>query len=137
MGAIGIEVRECDLENVYTKVKSFDRHIWQLKDGFAERFVYLFKNGKQVPVKVRRVPISEIYPKIKLIFDLKGNVIAERACLGARLRTTKENKWLSVNKSSAPDRTLYLYQLVEGIESLEHARNMLDHFYANKNVRRS
>jgi hypothetical protein len=82
----------------------------------------LFENGKQVPVQVKRVPLSEIYPKIRFICDLKENVIAERACVGARLRTTRKNNWLSVNKKVNPDRTLYVYQLVQGIQNREHAK---------------
>lgn len=132
MGTIGIDVRECDLEAVCTKIKLLDGQIWQLNCGYAERYCYLFENGKQVPVQVRRVPLSEIYPKIRFICDLKGNVIAERACIGARLRTTRKNNWLSVNKNVNPDRTLYVYQLVEGIHNREHAKKMLDHFYAQK-----
>lgn len=137
MGTIGIDVRECDLEAVSTKIKLLDGQIWQLNHGYAERYCYLFENGKQVPVQVRRVPISEIYPKIRFICDLKGNVIAERACIGARLRTTRRNKWLSINKKTTPDRRLYVYQLVEGIQDREHAKKMLNHFYAQKKIKQN
>ena len=132
MGTIGIDVRECDLEAVSTKIKLLDGQIWYLNCGYAERFCYLFENGKQVPVQVKRVPLSEIYPKIRFICDLKENVIAERACVGARLRTTRKNNWLSVNKKVNPDRTLYVYQLVQGIQNREHAKKMLDYFYSQK-----
>lgn len=137
MGTLGIDVRECDLEAVCTKIKLLDGQIWQLKHGYAERYCYLFENGKQVPVQVRRVPISEIYPKIRFICDLKGNVIAERASFGARLRTTRKNSWLSTNKKSTLDRTLYVYQLVEGIQDREYAKEMLDHFYSKKEMKRN
>ena len=132
MGTIGIDVRACDLEAVCTKIKLLDGQIWHLNQGYAERFCYLFENGKQVPVQVRRVPISEIYPKIRMVCDLKGQVIAERACAGARLRTTRRNNWLKTNKRTTPDRSLYVYQLIEGIQDREYARKMLTHFYDKK-----
>ncbi|MFJ5477436.1 hypothetical protein ACIL82_13100 [Enterococcus faecium] len=98
MGSIGIEVREKDLETVSTKIKLLNSQIWCLEEGFAVKYCYLFERGEKVPVQVDRVGINTIYPKIRFVFDKKNNVIAERACAGARLRTTRENNWLFINK---------------------------------------
>lgn len=83
-----------------------------------------------------RVGINTIYPKIRFVFDKKNNVIAERVCAGARLRTTRENNWLSINKKGNTNRALYIYQLIEKIEDREHAKKMLDHYYAGKSSKR-
>lgn len=137
MGSIGIEVREKDLETVSTKIKLLNSQIWYLEEGFAVKYCYLFERGEKVPVQVDRVGINTIYPKIRFVFDKKNNVIAERACAGARLRTTRENNWLSINKKGNTNRALYIYQLIEKIEDREHAKKMLDHYYAGKSSKRS
>ncbi|MFW0731046.1 hypothetical protein [Enterococcus raffinosus] len=137
MGSIGIEVREKDLETVSTKIKLMNSQIWCLEEGFAVKYCYLFERGEKVPVQVDRVGINTIYPKIRFVFDKKNNVIAERACAGARLRTTKDNNWLSINKKGNTNRALYIYQLIEKIEDREHAKKMLDHYYATKSSKRS
>ena len=136
MGSIGIEVREKDLETVSTKIKLLNSQIWCLEEGFAVKYCYLFERGEKVPVQVDRVGINTIYPKIRFVFDKKNNVIAERACAGARLRTTRENNWLSINKKGNTNRALYIYQLIEKIEDREHAKKMLDHYYAGKSSKR-
>lgn len=136
MGSIGIEVREKDLETVSTKIKLLNSQIWYLEEGFAVKYCYLFEQGEKVPVQVDRVGINTIYPKIRFVFDKKNNVIAERACAGARLRTTRENNWLSINKKGNTNRALYIYQLIEKIEDREHAKKMLDHYYAGKSSKR-
>jgi hypothetical protein len=136
MGSIGIEVREKDLETVSTKIKLLNSQIWYLEEGFAVKYCYLFEQGEKVPVQVDRVEINTIYPKIRFVFDKKNNVIAERACAGARLRTTRENNWLSINKKGNTNRALYIYQLIEKIEDREHAKKMLDHYYAGKSSKR-
>ncbi|MEK5189570.1 MULTISPECIES: hypothetical protein [Enterococcus] len=136
MGSIGIEVREKDLETVSTKIKLLNSQIWYLEEGFAVKYCYLFERGEKVPVQVDRVGINTIYPKIRFVFDKKNNVIAERACAGARLRTTRENNWLSINKKGNTNRALYIYQLIEKIEDREHAKKMLDHYYAGKSSKR-
>ena len=136
MGSIGIEVREKDLETVSTKIKLLNSQIWCLEEGFAVKYCYLFERGEKVPVQVDRVGINTIYPKIRFVFDKKNNVIAERACAGARLRTTRENNWLSINKKGNTNRVLYIYQLIEKIEDREHAKKMLDHYYAGKSSKR-
>lgn len=136
MGSIGIEVREKDLETVSTKIKLMNSQIWYLEEGFAVKYCYLFERGEKVPVQVDRVGINTIYPKIRFVFDKKNNVIAERACAGARLRTTRENNWLSINKKGNTNRALYIYQLIEKIEDREHAKKMLDHYYAGKSSKR-
>lgn len=136
MGSIGIEVREKDLETVSTKIKLLNSQIWYLEEGFAVKYCYLFERGEKVPVQVDRVGINTIYPQIRFVFDKKNNVIAERACAGARLRTTRENNWLSINKKGNTNRALYIYQLIEKIEDREHAKKMLDHYYAGKSSKR-
>ncbi|MDQ8478352.1 hypothetical protein Q3F45_11265 [Enterococcus faecium] len=136
MGSIGIEVREKDLETVSTKIKLLNSQIWYLEEGFAVKYCYLFERGEKVPVQVDRVGINTIYPKIRFVFDKKNNVIAERFCAGARLRTTRENNWLSINKKGNTNRALYIYQLIEKIEDREHAKKMLDHYYAGKSSKR-
>lgn len=132
MGAVGIEVRVKDLEAVSTKVKLLNNQIWFLEEGFAVKYCYLFEHGRKVPVQVDRLSVEEIFPKIRFIFDKKNQVIAERACPGTRLRTTRKNKWLSAKTVSGNKRALYFYQMIQRIEDTEYAKQMLAHYYSKK-----
>jgi hypothetical protein len=116
--------------------KTIEQSNLDLEEGFAVKYCYLFERGEKVLIQVDRVGINTIYPKIRFVFDKKNNVIAERVCAGARLRTTRENNWLSINKKGNTNRALYIYQLIEKIEDREHAKKMLDHYYAGKSSKR-
>lgn len=132
MGAIGIEVQAKDIETVSTKIKLLNNQIWFLEEGFAVRYCYLFEKGQKVPIQVDRLSVEEIFSKIRFIYDQKNHVIAERACLGARLRTTRKNEWLSVENVSKNNRALYFYQMIQRIEDTDYAKQMLAHYYSKK-----
>lgn len=132
MSAVGIEVRAKDLEAISTKIKLLNNQIWFLEEGFAVKYCYLFEHGRKVPVQVDRVSVEEIFPKIRFIFDKKNQVIAERACPGTRLRTTRKNKWLSAKTVTGNKRALYFYQMIQRIEDTEYAKQMLAHYYSKK-----
>jgi len=134
MGTIGIVVEERDLEAVSTKIKLLNKQIWQLEEGAAVRYCYLFENGVQVPVAVEKVSVHEIFPEIRYVFDKRNQVVAQRACRNGRLLTTRENQWLSTNRKTRKNRELYFYQLVERIDDHAYAKKMLAEWHT-KNAR--
>ena len=116
--------------------KTIEQSNLVLRRRICGQVLLSFERGEKVLIQVDRVGINTIYPKIRFVFDKKNNVIAERVCAGARLRTTRENNWLSINKKGNTNRALYIYQLIEKIEDREHAKKMLDHYYAGKSSKR-
>lgn len=136
MKSVGVAVWPHHLESVSTKIKLFNGQEWQLRKGFAVRLCYLFVQGKQVGYECDRKELDDIFPKIKVLFDIQGNVIAERSSVAARLLTTRKNQWLSCKTKVKPTDPIAIYQLIERVEDEKFAKEMLDHFYAKKDPKR-
>lgn len=132
MGAIGIEVMEEYLLSVSTKIKLFNSQEWYLREGYAVRFCRLFEKGMPVEYECDRKALSEVYPKIKLLFDKKNKIIAQRSGPGSRLITTKYNKWLSCSSRNKEKTALEIYTMIEAIEDRKFAKKMLEHYYSKK-----
>lgn len=132
MGAIGIVVLEQYLSNVSTKVKLLNGQEWYLREGYAVRLCYLFERGQKVSYECERKDLSEIYPKIKLLFDKSDKVIAQRSGPGSRLITTRYNTWLSCTNKDKEKTALEIYQMIESIEERKFAKNMLEYYHSTK-----
>lgn len=112
----GLVLTPVDLKNVATKVKLFNGQTWNLAKGYAERYVIWYEDGKPTEIVIGREKVDKIFPKIKLLFDKKNTVIAQRPSADARLITTRENHWLKRENKRKEPSELAVYGMIEMIE---------------------
>lgn len=128
----GLEVRVTDLKGSCIYVQLLNGQKWRIENDKAFRYATLFENGKPQPIDFAKSTLEKIYPEIKLLFDTKGRVIAQRLNRNCRLLTTRENKWLKVekNKKINDPRKLEIYVLLSGIEENEYVKQMNTYIYS-------
>lgn len=137
--AKGLTISCDDLHNVSTDVKLFNGQDWEIrKDGKAIRFVVHFMNGKKSKrVYFQPKMTSEIFPKIKCLYDKKGRIVATRANENTRLVTTRHNQlWTFPTKEQKKiDVALRVYLMIEGLESKEYAET-IQNYWNNKELQK-
>lgn len=112
----GLVVTPGDLRTVETKVQLFNGQRWNLAKGYAERYVIWYEDGKPTEIVIGREKVDKIFPNIKLLFDKKNKVIAQRPSPEARLITTRENNWLKRENKHKQPSELAVYAMIEMIE---------------------
>jgi hypothetical protein len=107
----GLEVYLDDLKKINANIKLLNLQNWELKNGTAFRYIKYFENGKTKKVYFDVKKVSEIFPKIKYIYDNNGEVIAQRVSINCRLITIRKNKYF--NRSSPKNKVeMSVYNLI-------------------------
>ncbi|WP_248622301.1 hypothetical protein [Enterococcus cecorum] len=97
---IGEVIQVEQLKSIEATVKLFDKSRWRIVNGWAKKFTTIFDNGKPIEVYYAEKPVEEIYSNIRLLFDKRDRVIAQRPSSKAALRVGVQGKWESRVKVS-------------------------------------
>jgi hypothetical protein len=104
-----------------------------LKNGTAFRYIKYFENGKTKKVYFDVKKVSEIFPKIKYIYDNNGEVIAQRVSINCRLITIRKNKYF--NRSSPKNKVeMSVYNLINFFEDKEYFEKITQYWYVDKEI---
>ena len=90
---IGEVIQVEQLKTVEATAKLFDKSRWRIVNGWAKKFTTIFDNGKPIEVYYAEKPVEEIYPNIRLLFDKRDRVIAQRPSAKAVLRVGVQGNW--------------------------------------------
>ena len=90
---IGEVIQVEQLKTVEATAKLFDKSRWRIVNGWAKKFTTIFDNGKPIEVYYTEKPVEEIYPNIRLLFDKRDRVIAQRPSAKAVLRVGVQGNW--------------------------------------------
>lgn len=90
---IGEVIHLEELKSVEAVVKLFDKSRWRVVNGWAKKFTTIFDNGKPIEVYYDEKPVEEIYSNIRLLFDKRDRVIAQRSSAKALLRVGVQGNW--------------------------------------------
>lgn len=129
----GLEVYLEDLKKINANIKLLNLQNWELKNGTAFRYIKYFENGKTKKVYFDVKKISEIFPKIKYIYDNNGEVIAQRVSINCRLITIRKNKYF--NRSSPKNKVeMSVYNLINFFEDKEYFEKITQYWYVDKEI---
>ena len=117
---IGEVIQVEQLKTVEATAKLFDKSRWRIINGWAKKFTTIFDNGKPIEVYYAEKPVEEIYPNIRLLFDKRDRVIAQRPSAKAVLRVGVQGNWKTRVKVSNHLKTRKL-----GAETTTKAYNQL------------
>lgn len=119
----GLEIKQEDLKQVQVKVQLFNGQHWRIEpEGKAYRFTRFYEKGEPMDIDFQTGSLEKIYPQIKLLFNPKGALIANRLNSQGRLLTNRENKWFTTKgyKEKLPNkRAMEVYTLLEAMEESE------------------
>ena len=90
---IGEVIQVEQLKSIEATVKLFDKSRWRIVNGWAKKFTTIFDNGKPIEVYYAEKPVEEIYSNIRLLFDKRDRVIAQRPSAKAVLRVGVQGNW--------------------------------------------
>ena len=79
----------------------------------------------------RSCKTETIFPQIKLLFDQKERVIAQRLNSNGRLITTRENKYFKI-RNHRSERALEVYALITAIEEKEYEEMIQNYWYQER-----
>jgi hypothetical protein len=129
----GLEVYLDDLKKINANIKLLNLQNWELKNGTAFRYIKYFENGKTKKVYFDVKKVSEIFPKIKYIYDNNGEVIAQRVSINCRLITIRKNKYF--NRSSPKNKVeMSVYNLINFFEDKEYFEKITQYWYVDKEI---
>ncbi|CAI3418431.1 hypothetical protein CIRMBP1248_01881 [Enterococcus cecorum] len=117
---IGEVIQVEQLKTVEATAKLFDKSRWRIINGWAKKFTTIFDNGKPIEVYYAEKPVEEIYPNIRLLFDKRDRVIAQRPSAKAVLRVGVQGNWKTRVKVSN-----HLKPRKLGVETTTKAYNQL------------
>ena len=117
---IGEVIQVEQLKTVEATAKLFDKSRWRIINGWAKKFTTIFDNGKPIEVYYAEKPVEEIYPNIRLLFDKRDRVIAQRPSAKAVLRVGVQGNWKTRVKVSN-----HLEPRKLGVETTTKAYNQL------------
>lgn len=98
---IGEVIQVEQLKTVEATAKLFDKSRWRIVNGWAKKFTTIFDKGKPIEVYYAEKPVEEIYPNIRLLFDKRDRVIAQRPSAKAVLRVGVQGNWKARVKVSS------------------------------------
>ena len=84
----GEMIRVEDLKTIEATAKLFDRSRWRIINGWAKKFTTIFDKGKPIEVYYAEKSVEEIFPEIRILFDKRDRVIAQRPSTKAALRVS-------------------------------------------------
>lgn len=90
---IGEVIQAENLKNVEAVVKLFDKSRWRIVNGWAKKFTTIFDKGKPIEVYYAEKPVEDIFPEIRMLFDKRERVIAQRPSTKAYLRVSVQGNW--------------------------------------------
>ena len=90
---IGEVIQAENLKNVEAIVKLFDKSRWRIVNGWAKKFTTIFDKGKPIEVYYAEKPVEDIFPEIRMLFDKRERVIAQRPSTKAYLRVSVQGNW--------------------------------------------
>ena len=129
----GLEIYLDDLKKINANIKLLNLQNWELKNGTAFRYIKYFENGKTKKVYFDVKKVSEIFPKIKYIYDNNGEVIAQRVSINCRLITIRKNKYF--NRSSPKNKVeMSVYNLINFFEDKEYFEKITQYWYVDKEI---
>jgi len=129
----GLEVYLADLKKINANIKLLNLQNWELKNGMAFRYIKYFENGKTKKVYFDVKKISEIFPKIKYIYDNYGEVIAQRVSINCRLITIRKNKYFSISNPKNKVE-MNVYNLINFFEDKEYFEKITHYWYVDKEI---
>lgn len=127
----GLAVYVKDLARIKTTVQLFNTQHWQIDGENAYRYTTLFEKGKPEKIFFGVSKTETIFPQIKLLFDQKERVIAQRLNSNGRLITTRENKYFKV-RNHRSERSLEVYALITAIEEKEYEEMIQNYWYQER-----
>ena len=127
----GLAVYVKDLARIKTTVQLFNTQHWQIDGENAYRYTTLFEKGKPKKIFFGVSKTETIFPQIKLLFDQKERVIAQRLNSNGRLITTRENKYFKV-RNHRSERALEVYALITAIEEKEYEEMIQNYWYQER-----
>lgn len=89
----GEMIRVEDLKTIEATAKLFDRSRWRIINGWAKKFTTIFEKGKPIEVYYAEKSVEEIFPEIRILFDKRDRVIAQRSSAKALLRVGVQGNW--------------------------------------------
>lgn len=89
----GEMIRVEDLKTIEATAKLFDRSRWRIINGWAKKFTTIFDKGKPIEVYYAEKSVEEIFPEIRILFDKRDRVIAQRPSTKAALRVSVQGNW--------------------------------------------
>lgn len=90
---IGEVIHVEQLKSIEATAKLFDKSRWRIVNGWAKKFTTIFDEGKPIDVYYDEKTVEEIYPNIRLLFDKRDRVIAQRPSAKAILRVGVQGNW--------------------------------------------
>ena len=127
----GLAVYVKDLAIIKTTVQLFNTQHWMIEGENAYRYTTLFEKGKPKKIFFGAAKTEKIFPQIKLLFDQKERVIAQRLNSNGRLITTRENKYFKV-RNRRSERALEVYALITAIEEKEYEEMIQNYWYQER-----
>ncbi|EMF0296261.1 hypothetical protein ACS4H7_002877 [Enterococcus hirae] len=110
----GLEVKLSDLIGVEAYAQLFNGQKWRIEKWKAFRYTTFLVDGRSEKVEFAKSKTQDIYPEIKLLFDLKGRVVGQRLNHNCRLLTTTEISWLTLPKHNKNKKTIY--HMIDSLE---------------------
>ena len=90
---IGEVIHVEQLKSIEATAKLFDKSRWRIVNGWAKKFTTIFDEGKPIDVYYDEKTVEEIYSNIRLLFDKRDRVIAQRSSAKALLRVGVQGNW--------------------------------------------
>lgn len=90
---IGEVIKSTDLQSVECVVKLFDKSRWRIVSGVAKKFTIYFEKGEPIEVYFEELPIDQIFANIRILFDKKNQVIAQKSGKKGQLRVCVQGNW--------------------------------------------
>lgn len=113
-------------------VQLFNGQRWKIKENKAFRFSVFYEEGKPYEVIFAEGTTDELFSQIKLIFDLKGRILARRIQMSHPLKTVRINNFFRVKKPDPKKAALNIYQAIEEQEAQDFGRQMSAYWYSSK-----
>lgn len=110
----GIEVKLKDLFEVEVFAQLFNGQRWRIEKWRAFRYTTFLVDGKPEKVEFAKSKTQDIYPEIKVLFDAKGRMIAQRLNHNCRLLTTTKSTLFTLTKQ--PKNKKMIYGMVDLLE---------------------
>lgn len=124
------------LEELITKkelvIQLFNGQRWKLKGENAIRFSTFYQEGKTYEVAFLEGRTDDVFDQIKLIFDQKNRVIAQRMNSDSPLITTRKNDVFKFTQKDPRQAALGIYKQIEKQQDQEFGTEMAKYWYSTK-----
>lgn len=113
-------------------IQLFNGQRWKLKGEHAIRFSTFYQEGKPYEVAFLEGRTADVFDQIKLVFDQKGRVIAQRIAHDSPLITIRRNDIFKYTQKDPKQAALGIYNQLETQQDQEFGAEMASYWYSTK-----